>query len=103
MRGSSSSRFAAWYAKVAITTAACIKSSRCSRSYTSMSVWCVAKKPPSYSIGSWMNWKPGRPTASNDWWSVPPVLRIVTRLAPRSSTAAIQLSNTGFTAEFSWR
>ena len=31
----------------------------------------------SYSIVSWMNWKPGRPTASKDWWSVPPVSRIV--------------------------
>ena len=24
-----------------------------------------------------MNWKPGSPTASYDWWSVPPVLRTV--------------------------
>src|ERR1035438_466841 len=31
-----------------------------------------------------MNWKPGSPTASKDWWSVPPVLRMVTAVAPRS-------------------
>jgi hypothetical protein len=69
-----------------------------------MSVWCVPKKAPSmYSIGSWMNWKPGRPTPSKDWWSVPPVLRIVMPVAPRSLTASIQASKTGFIAAFSCR
>ena len=50
--------------------------------------WCVRV---SYSTGSWMNWKPGRPTASNDRWSVPPVFadgervhpEVVERLHPR--------------------
>ena len=69
-----------------------------------MSVWWVPKKVPSmYSIGSWMNWKPGSPTPSKDWWSVPPVLRIVMRVAPRSFTDSIHASKTGFTAAFSWR
>ena len=34
---------------------------------------------------------------------MPPVLRIVMRVAPRSFTASIQASKTGFIAAFSWR
>src|SRR6185436_18728854 len=40
-RGSFRSRFAAWYAKVAITTAACRMSSTLTRSTVSMLVWWV--------------------------------------------------------------
>ena len=44
LRGIRASRIAAWYAKVAITTDACIRSSRCRRSKTSRLVWWVARR-----------------------------------------------------------
>ena len=61
LRGSFSSRIAAWYTNEATTTAFCFMSGAWMRSYTSMFEWCVRV---SYSTGSWMNWKPGNPTAS---------------------------------------
>ena len=41
LRGSFSSRFAAWYTNDATITAFFIMSLACSRSYTSMFEWCV--------------------------------------------------------------
>ena len=51
-----------------------------------------------YSTGSWMNWNPGSPTASNDRWSVPPVLEMVSVFMPSSLNGPIQASKIGPTA-----
>src|ERR1017187_10899186 len=48
-----------------------------------------------------MNWNPGRPTASNDRWSVPPVFLMVMVVAPSSRNGASQVSNSGRIASFS--
>ncbi len=55
----------------------------------------------SYPTSSWMNWKPGRPTASKDSWSVPRVFRMVTVVAPRSFSGSSHVSKIGTTAAFS--
>ena len=47
-----------------------------------------------------MNWKPGMPTASNDTWSVPPVLRMVMVVTPRSFSGSIHCERSGATAAF---
>jgi len=57
----------------------------------------------SYSTTSWMNWKPGRPMASKDWWSVPPVLATVIVEAPISRKGMSQGRKTVRTASFPWR
>ena len=81
-------------------TAACFMSSAWMRSKTSWLEWWVRV---SYSISSWMNWKPGRPMPSNDWWSVPPVLEIVSVVAPISRNGWSHLRKIGRTASLPWR
>ena len=51
-----------------------------------------------YARGSWRNWKPGMPAASNERWSVPPVSRIVSVCAVESSKASSQARKMGRTA-----
>ena len=49
-----------------------------------------------------MNWKPGRPMRSKLMWSVLPVLRVATVVAPTSWNGASQASKIGIAARFSW-
>src|SRR3712207_8198468 len=58
-------------------------------SNVSMFEWCVRVE---YSTGSWMNWKPGIPTASNARWSVPPVFESVSVRIPRLLNGDIHAS-----------
>ena len=55
---------------------------------------------PLYSISSWMNWNPGRPTLSNDWWSVPPVFLAVIVVMPSARNGSIHSRKIGATASF---
>src|SRR6185295_12305131 len=63
-RGSFSGRIAVLYAKVAVTTAIWMRSSRWMRSTVSILEWWVREL---YSSRSCMNWNAGMPTASKDW------------------------------------
>jgi DNA-binding NtrC family response regulator len=62
-RGSRSGELAADHANTAATTPCCSASAFCTRSKVSMFEWCEREL---YSSRSWMNWKPGKPTSSND-------------------------------------
>ena len=50
-----------------------------------------------------MNWNPGMPTASKASWSVPPVLRMVSVVTPRSLSGSIHCAKMGAMAAFSCR
>jgi hypothetical protein len=100
LRGIFSSAVAALYTNAARIVLACLRSSGGTRSYVSWFEWWVRVQ---YSSGSWMNWKAGRPTASNETWSVPPVLRAVIVSAPRSANGVSHLRKIGRAASLPCR